>query len=242
VVLGRTPLELARGDLAIMTLEVINPLPVQLDATGLRASLKGEIPGLVNELMPLLDVARSKIEPKAVYAVLRVQRVDWDQVFLEDGKGLSSVVLGDMLRPGQSIVPHVITLGSELEAASAKETNLLRSWLLEVIADYALTTARQYVKTVLTHDLGTVISIFSPGTGTGELFGLDQQETLFRILDPSKNVGVNLLPSLLMTPRKSVSGIFAATREEYVACEYCPRKCESRAREFKGAYQFLRGA
>jgi hypothetical protein len=129
-----------------MSLEVINPLPVQLDAAGLTASLKGEIRGLVNELMPLLDVARSKIEPKAVYAVVRVQRVDRDQVFLEDGQGLRSIVLGDMLQPRQSIVPHVITLGSELEAAAEKETNLLRSWLLEVIADYALTNARQYVK------------------------------------------------------------------------------------------------
>jgi len=77
--------------------------------------------------------------------------------------------------------------------------------------------------------LGANVSCFSPGSGTGRLFGIEQQRVLFEILDPKKNIKVELAPSFLMVPRKSVSGIYAVTRQEYFACQYCPReRCQNR--------------
>jgi hypothetical protein len=40
-----------------------------------------------------------------------------------------------------------------------------------------------------------------------------------------------------MVPRKSVSGILAATPKEYDACQYCPReRCMNRRKPFSGEY------
>jgi len=212
-------------------------VPVELDAVELLQTMKGVTRRLREELLPLLDQARSKIEPKAVYSIVRVKCLGSDQILLENGYVLRGVVLADMLQTGQDIIPHVITVGSELESMASEEPNLLRAWLFEKVADYALEKSRQYVRVQTTKRLGEVVSVFSPGSGTGELFGLDQQQTLFKVLDPPSNIGVRLTSSCMMVPRKSVSGVFAATREEYVACEYCPRECETRTRPFQGVYQ-----
>jgi len=214
-------------------LETIDPVPVELDADVLR-TMKGVTRRLSDELLPLLDQARSKIEAKAVYSVMRVKCLDKDQVLLENGCSLRGIVLVDMLQSGQDIIPHVITVGSKLESMASKEPNLLRAWFIEKVADYALEKALQYVRAQATKKLGEVVSVFSPGSGTGDLFGLDQQHTLFKILDPANHIGVSLTSSCMMVPRKSVSGVFAATSEEYIACEYCPRECETRTRPFRG--------
>ena len=198
-------------------------------------NMKGLTRRLDAELFSLLDEVKSRIDAKAIYSVIRVKSLEEDQVLLEDGNVLRGIVLVDMLNSGQEIIPHIITVGSNLESMARKESNLLRAWLIERVADYALEKALQYIKLQTTQKLGEVVSVFSPGSGTGDLFALDQQHVLFKILNPAR-IGVSLTSSCMMVPRKSVSGVFAATKEEYVACEYCPRECETRSREFKGAY------
>ena len=220
-------------------MDVIDAVPIKLDAVELLHTLKGEVRKMADEINLLFEESRPKVEPKAVFSVLRVTGVKNNQVVVENGHTIRSLVMGDLVRPGQDIVPHVITVGPKLENMAREETNLLRAWLLEKMADYALEKTREYIRSIVAKRLGDVISVFSPGSGTGELFGLDQQWILFRILDPERNVGVHLTSSCMMVPRKSVSGIIAATEEEYVACEYCPRDCESRARPFKGGYRPL---
>ena len=62
------------------------------------------------------------------------------------------------------------------------------------------------------------------------LFGIEQQKPPFQILDPATaSVGVHLSPSLMMVTRKSVSGVLAATPQEYIARAHCPRQSESRS-------------
>ena len=190
-----------------------------------------------DELTPLMDEARSLIEPRAVYSYLPVTNIGDEQVRLDNDHSLKSVVLCDMLEIGQEVVPFVITVGPRLEERARADKNLLRSYLLEKIADHALGRAEDDLKSRTGKRLGAIISAFSPGSGTGELFTIDQQEAIFKLLDPAKNVGVHLSPSFMMIPRKSISGIFAATREEYVSCAHCPKECESRKTPYRGKYQ-----
>jgi len=190
-----------------------------------------------DELSPLMEEARSLIEPMAVYSFLPVTNIDDDEVRLDDDFSLMSIVLSDMLEPGQEVVPFVITVGPRLEERAHADKNLLRSYLLEKVADHALGKAEDHLKSHTGRRLGPVISAFNPGSGTGELFTIDQQEVLFKLLDPAKNLGVQLSSSFMMIPRKSISGIFAATREEYVSCAHCPKECESRKTPYRGKYQ-----
>jgi hypothetical protein len=219
------------------SLNVIDPVPVVLDPAELLQTLKVGTRRLSDDLVSLMEDTKSILEPKAVYSFARVADLSDDQVRLDDGHVLRSIVLGDMLETGQEIVPHVITVGPKLEERAHEDKSLLHAYLLEKIAEHALDKARDYLKSYTGGRLGPILSNFSPGTGTGELFALEQQPALFSMLEPSKNVGVHLTPGYMMVPRKSVSGIFAATREEYVACAHCPRQCESRRRPYKGNYQ-----
>jgi len=221
----------------VTRLRVIDPVPVELDTAEFLQTLKGTTPRIGDELVPLMEEARSILEPKAVYSFVRVVHLNDDQVHLENGHLLRSIVLGDTLEAGQEILPHVVTVGPKLEERAHQEKNLFRAYLLEKIADHALEKACDYLKSYTGGKLGPVISAFSPGSGTGELFAIEQQEALFSMLEPSKNVGVTLTSSCLMVPRKSVSGVFAATREEYVSCAYCPKHCESRRRPYIGQYR-----
>ncbi len=195
--------------------------------------------------MTLFDRARPLIEPKAVYTTTHVIGFENDVVYLENGHALRGMVLGDMLDRGQEIIPYVVTIGLKLESEISQEKNLLRSFLMDRIANYALHKARAYLKSRAAERLESgrgPVSEFGPGTGTGELFGIEQQKPLFRILDPATaSIGVHLTPSLMMVPKKSGSGVLAATRQEYIACAHCPKpKCENRRTPFVGEYQRIK--
>ena len=214
-------------------LEIINPIPLHLDPGELLQDLRR--PKLSEEMLALLPMAQLLIEPKAVYAKMQVTGIENDRIQLENGHALSSVVLSDLLELGQEILAYVITIGQRLEE-EAKQKSLLQSFLLDKIGNYAVNKACAYIKSHVASILGSITSEFSPGSGTGELFVIEQQETLFRILNPEAAIGVRLSSSLMMIPRKSESGVFAATKEEYISCEHCTRKCESRRAPYKGAY------
>ena len=221
-------------------MSVIDPIPVELDAAELTRRLKP--PKLTEELVQLLEKARPLIEPKAACTSIHVARCENDLVYVESGHALRGIVIADMLEAGQEIIPYVVTIGPRLETEIGKEKNLLHSYLLDMIGTYALHKAMSYVKSCETEVLGDergAVSDFSPGTGTGALFGLEQQKPLFEILHQAvATIGVHLSSSLMMVPRKSESGILAATQYEYVACAHCPRKrCDSRSTPFVGEYQ-----
>lgn len=221
-------------------MQVIDPIPVKIDDAELARKLKP--PKLAEELVCLIEKARPLIEPKAACTTTRVTKCENDLVYLESGHALRGIVIADMLESGQEIVPYVVTIGPKLEAEIGNEKNLLHSYLLDMIGNNALHNAATYVKSREAEGLGNdraTVSDFSPGTGTGELFGLEQQKPLFEILHPAAaTIGVRLSSSLMMVPRKSESGVLAATRYEYIACAHCSRqRCDSRSTPFIGEYQ-----
>ncbi len=220
------------------SVKVVDPIPVELDAGELSRTFMSEVLK-EREIASLMDEYRGLVEPRAVFVFVRVAGIEGDEVRLESGHVLKSLVLGDMLECGQTIVPFVVTVGPGLEKQASREAkeSILRSWMLERMGDYALGKACDYLVSRVEEWLGSAVSTFSPGEGTGKLFGIEQQEVLFQILDPAKSVDVRLTSGCMMVPRKSVSGVLAATRREYVACQYCPReRCEGRRRPFGGEY------
>jgi len=226
-------------------MKVIDNIPVEFDmdellrnlGVGRVRRLKGE------EITPLIDECRGLIEPKAVYTFESVRKIEKDEILLKSGHTLKSIILADTLENDQEVAPYVVTIGPRLEKHASEESrnSILRGWTLDSIGDYALGKAAAYIRSRVEEKLGSHISGFGPGTGTGRLFSIEQQQVLFQILDPPRNIGVSLTASYLMVPRKSVSGILAATSQEYVACQYCPReKCENRRKPFSGEYYSLK--
>jgi len=219
-------------------MKVIDPVPVELDAgeflqfPGVRA-LKGQ------DVSQLIEKSRQLIEPKAVFELVNVAGVYGHGVHLETGHTLKSMVLADMLEHGQKVAPYVVTIGPRLERQASEEAkgSILRSWMLDKVGDYALEKASAYLKSRVGEALKGGVSVFSPGSGTGKLFGIDQQKVIFQILNPSESIGVSLTPGCMMVPRKSLSGVLAVTGREYIACQYCPReRCDNRRKPFSGEY------
>jgi hypothetical protein len=220
--------------------QVVDHIPVEYDEEELWRKLHVEtLKGKRKEIASLIEESRELIEPKAVYTYFEVFRIEGDSVRLESGDVLKGVILADMLRCGQKVAPYVATIGPKLENRASKlaEDNMLLAFILDKIGNYALTIAEEHIRSLVEKTLRAKVSNFGPGEGTGKLFGIEQQEVLFQILQPFNSIGVRLKPSYLMIPKKSVSGVFAVTDEEYIACQYCPKKCEDRTSVFRGEYR-----
>jgi hypothetical protein len=190
------------------------------------------------DLERLLRVSRDLLKPRGVFTLLKVTGVVDGTVQLEGGHALKSVGLADMVRPGGRLAPYAITIGPDLEqeASRMSQVDVFAGWALGRIGDYALGKASLHMRSMVEKELGEAVSSLAPGAGTGRLFGIDQQTVLFDILDPTNSIGVKLTQGYLMVPLKSISGVFAATNMEYVACRYCPKDCEYRRAEFGGEY------
>ena len=219
--------------------QVVDHIPVEYNDEKLWRELHVEtLKGKKKEIASLIEESRKLIEPKAVYTYLEVVRIERDNIHLESGDVLNGVILADLLRCGQKVAPYIITIGSKIEDHASKLAgdNVLLTFLLDKIGNYALKIAEENIRSQVEKTLSEKVSSFGPGEGTGKLFGIEQQTVLFQILQPFNSIRVRLTPSLLMMPKKSVSGVFAVTDEEYIACQYCPKKCEDRASAFRGEY------
>jgi hypothetical protein len=173
---------------------------------------------------------------------MKVTAIGDEEVDLEGGYKLRSMVLADKLAIHQTIAPLVATIGPKLEeqASHYAKTSVLRSFILERIGDFALRKARTNIEIQIAQQLGGRISRFEPGGGTGKAFNIEQQKELFNILDPTNSIGVRLLPSLLMIPRKSSSGVYASLEENFFDCQYCPAICDYRKAPFTGEYRRIK--
>lgn len=222
-----------------MYIRVVSRIGVEYDGDKLQRDLHIEGPSLLKKQAALAaEEGRRLIEPKAVYTCLKVVGVEGGQVTLENGAVLRGAVLADRLRCGQEVAPYVVTIGPELEnrVSQLSKSNIVQAFLLDTIGSHAVRIAKKKIELLVAEELGVGIFDFGPGEATGELFGLEQQTVLFSILEPGKNIGVNLMSSCMMTPQKSASGVFAVSDREYIACRYCSRRCEVRKAAFRRQY------
>jgi hypothetical protein len=218
-------------------MKVIDPISIELDTKELLKTLKG---GRLREtdIAPIMEECRRLIEPKTVYSFSKVIGIEKADVQLESGHTLNSVLLADILKVNQVIALYVVTIGPRLEKQASEEakSSLLQAAIMEWIADYALEKAAAYIGSFVKKTLGSEVYHFRPGEGTPNLFDIKQQKILFQIIDPTTTIGVSLTPGFMMVPRKSISGVLAATPQEYIACQYCPKRCENRKKPFSGEY------
>jgi len=181
-----------------LSVRVIDCGPIIYDEKELKQKLQLDVfKGKKSEIESLIERSREWIDPKAVYTYIKITGIERDKVQLENGASLRGVILGDLLKPGQTIAPHVVTIGSRFDDQLSKlgEECVVLGWILDRIGNYALRLARRNLRHRIEEGLGGEVSNFSPGAGTGKLFGIEQQAVLFHILQSSKNIGVKLTSS-----------------------------------------------
>ena len=186
---------------------------------------KGEQWGQVKTL---IEDSQSLISARAAYNVCYIQEKLEDAIVIE-GIHLKSRVLRKNLGTVERVFPYVVTIGNRLEERGRDDNDLLKSYYLDTIGNVALTSARKYLKSHLQSRFALDgISYMSPGSLKD--WGIEEQKSLFSLLgDVEGLIGVSLSENFVMTPNKSVSGIYFPTEIQFYSCQLCNREgCPTR--------------
>jgi len=180
----------------------------------------------------LVRLARDLVAPRGAWEVAFVGAREERTV--EVGPVLfASSLLRRNLEGANKVFPYIITLGPELERAAAGQEDLLRQFYLEEIGNLVLEKAAAWLSGYLESRSGvTGLANLSPGSLAD--WPITEQPKLFALVgDTERLVGVRLNDSLLMVPRKSISGLLFPSEEGFVACQLCDREhCQGRKAPF----------
>jgi hypothetical protein len=176
----------------------------------------------------LIDTATPLIRARVAFTVSYLDAKQEDAVVIA-GTRFRSRVLRQNLDQAGRVFPFVITIGGALEAKADQCSDILDKYYLDEIGNMALRKARLLFEDYLRRTFALKkISCMAPGSL--EDWPIQEQSALFSLLDGVEAaLGVRLTDSLLMLPRKSVSGIYFPSEASFFSCQLCPReRCDSR--------------
>ncbi len=218
---------------------VLDQLRFELEMEVLRQRLRVEsVSPYLGDLRHLLDEARAVARPKVLYRVAFVETRQDDHVVI-DGVRLCSRVLRVNLGDAHRVFVYVATCGMELSQWYSSQSDLLRQFWAETIAEMALHGAIEALRQhVVDHYRPGNLSSMAPGSLAD--WPLEEQRALFTLLgDTEMLVGVRLTDHMLMIPTKSLSGIFFPTEITFESCQLCSRaRCPGRRAPYdQGLYE-----
>jgi hypothetical protein len=215
------------------TMETMDRIPVILDAGEIAVRLRFDpVRAGFESLDELVALAQALIRPCAVYEVAYTGAKGEGTVDVT-GVTFHSPILRKNLDGANKVFPYIITVGPELERAASAQDDLLKQYYLEEMANFALESVAGWLGGQLETRYG-VTGLANMSPGSLEDWPITEQTKLFSIFgDTERSIGVRLTDSMLMLPRKSISGILFPSEEGFVACQLCERKhCPGR----KAAY------
>jgi hypothetical protein len=211
-------------------METIDRIPVALDPAAVAQRLRynpARAEGAVN-LEELLALARSLIRLRAIYEISYTGAKGEETVEVA-GVVFRSRILRRNLDQAQKVFPFIMTAGPALETAASSSGDLLKQYYLEEMANIALENGAGWLAECLKTRWGFP-GLASMDPGSLEDWPITEQPKLFSIFgDTERLVGVRLTESMLMVPRKSISGIFFPSEEGFSSCQLCERaSCPAR--------------
>lgn len=202
------------------------------DADSVRRHLRGARDELVQRLVVS---AQGVLRPKAAFLASYVDEKAEDAVVI-DGVSFCSRVLRRNLEGIGRVFPFVLTVGKAFDRIIDQTNDLLEKYLLDEIGNLALREARRQFEHHLRSTFALEkLSCMTPGSL--EDWPIEAQKKLFSLLSGVESaLGVRLTESLLMLPRKSVSGIYFPAEVSFSSCELCPReRCDNRKARYNEA-------
>jgi hypothetical protein len=190
-----------------------------------REPVRKDVLDMVNQL---LAEATYYLSVRGTYVVRGVVRMAPDVIELE-GCPTFRGPIASFLKPARRVAVFVVTVGGAIEQAAERchrDGLAAESFVLHAIGSAAAEAACDaMVEYLWAHEIRSdeaVTAPFSPGYCG---MPLTDQQNLFSILDTS-GIGVNLLPSMMMRPIKSVSGLAgigpaSAVEAHGLPCEHC---------------------
>ena len=213
-------------------MEILNKISVSLNLETVRKKLHVQPDKDLTQIRNLVDTVQRLIEPRVIYSVCYIEE-KFDNGVVVGGLRLTSRVLRKNLEKVERIFPYALTLGSKLGEKQNACNDLLENYYLDCIGNLALTSVRRQLKKHLQSKFALEkMSSMAPGSLLD--WPIEEQVPLFKLIgDVETSIGVNLTPSLLMIPAKSISGFYFPTEVSFYSCQLCPReRCESRKAKF----------
>ncbi len=220
---------------------VIDPIPVELSPDeAVRVLRLDRRPGGEDLARKLLAETSSLFRPRAFYREAFIESRTADGVTVE-GRVFRSRILRVQTDRAFKVFAYVLTIGPDLETHAARLGDPLHRYDLETLADAALDAAAEKIRERIGRESGfDRLSAMNPGTL--EDWPITEQVPLFDLLgDVESEIGVRLTDSLLMIPRKSVSGVLFPSQETFLSCRLCPRRsCPGRKAAFDRAAPYIK--
>jgi len=221
-------------------MEILRKIPVRVGAGEVARVLRMD-EKLARQLNgdDLVKVANSLVDAKAVYTAGYIDDRNEEATNVE-GRMLTSRVLAKKLQKLGRVFPYIVTIGGALENEAATR-GMLQRLFLENAADLAISLARVHLEKYVAekYELGGVSHL-----GPGQLdWPIQQQKELFSFFQkPEAALGVRLTESLMMVPRKSVSGLIFPTEATFTACQLCPKEnCPQRQAPYSESLRVSHG-
>ncbi|MEA3241189.1 MAG: vitamin B12 dependent-methionine synthase activation domain-containing protein [Pseudomonadota bacterium] len=159
----------------------------------------------------LQTVFEEFVEPSLFHQNVGIDSVEKGTVHLEDGLEFKSSRLSEILKNSDDITCYIATLGDGVEGEIERlmsRKRMAEAYILDAMASVAVdnmvSTFRHRLNDEYKNQNKQLTVCFSPGYCD---WPLTEQKKLFKLLD-SQDVDVELNDSCLMTPRKSISGVF----------------------------------
>ncbi len=216
-------------------MKILKNIPFKLDTEAIlkQLHLRNENKQLEKNIRELIKTALSIAKPKALYRISYIENKNENSLYI-DGVKFTSRILRINLDKIERVFPYVATCGKELDEISISPDDIMLSYSLDIIKEMILRSAHNYLKDYITKNYKTAqLSQMHPGSL--EDWHITQQKKLFSIFgNVEELIGVKLTESFLMTPVKSLSGMFFPTEIKFESCRLCPREvCIRRAAPYE---------
>jgi len=185
-------------------------------------------PRLAGKIVGIATEALACIQPRGVYSVYSVAGRTAHSLKL--GETAISGNIGEYFNDAGRVAVFAVTVGEEislLSEAAAKDGDAFAAWVVDATGSWAVEAAADAQMLRIRRHLqdGEELTLrYSPGYCGMEIC---QQSRLFELVQ-AEAIGVTLMPSMLMHPLKSISGLVGLAPEETVSqyrspCKLCPR-------------------
>lgn len=206
-------------------MKVIENIHIKFDREKLLKQLYLE-PGTSEaiEFTVLLSRASAVANPKAIYKEATIATLGDCQVMVNDVVFTSEELCANVQDTERAFL-FITTSGMELEKLEIDEDNFLYEYWLDVIKAEAQRRMTGYLRNYLQRTYAIKeLSSMCPGTGDPAQWDIVEQKLLFSQLPEAGEIGVTLSDKYLMTPSKSLSGLFFPGEWHYKDCHNCPRR------------------
>jgi cobalamin-dependent methionine synthase I len=215
-----TPARVVDLDVRLDAEDVLRMMGCRKDSS-VRPEHRDLVEQLMAECLPL-------VRARGTYGVHPVSRMTDSELILGEFSAIRGPIAG-FLKPAERVAAFVVTIGDEIERLSDQRLrggSRLEGYVVNAIGSAAADSAVDALADVVYFEEARPEEALTPPFSPGYCgLPLEEQISLFAIVN-AKSIGVRLLPTMIMQPLKSISGLIGIGKSDQVEahgvpCQWC---------------------